>query len=152
MTQPFMSLILTSRGRQGPPPQGNGFSSGRAATTPCGSHGRPGPRCGGTRIVRREEKASDPGDGHQGQVSPGMGRTTPPVLTETQQRGLHPRTGVAQGCIPPDTPRASTSPRDSKNPFAELCQCHGNSQVFPSDAETSAGLRSAHVRALTLAS
>lgn len=97
-------------------------------------------------MVRREKKASEPGDGHQGQVSPGMGRTTTPVLTETQQRGLQPKIRVAQGCIPPGTPR------DSKNSFAEMCQCHGNSQVFPSDAETSAGLRTGHLRALTLAS
>lgn len=105
-------------------------------------------------MVRREEKASEPGDGHQGQVSPGMGRATSPALTETQQRGLHPKTGVAQGCIPPATPRASTSPRDSKNPFGvnAMGKPKNNSRVFPSNAETSAGLRTGHVRGLTLAS
>lgn len=100
-------------------------------------------------MVRREEKTSEPGHGYQGQVSPGMGRTTTPILTETQQRELQPRTGMAQGCIAPATPRLSTPPRD---PFGELCQCHGKTPVFPSDTETSAGLRTSHVRALTLAS
>lgn len=59
---------------------------------------------------------------------PCMGRTTTPALTETQQRGLYPKTGEAQGCIPPATPIVSTSPRDRKNPFGELCQCHRKTQ------------------------
>lgn len=44
-------------------------------------------------MVRREEEASEPGDRHQDQVSPGKGRATTPALTKTQQRGLHPLTG-----------------------------------------------------------
>lgn len=40
-------------------------------------------------MVGREEEASEPGDRHQDQVSPGKGRATTPALTKTQQRGGH---------------------------------------------------------------
>lgn len=57
-------------------------------------------------MVGREEEASEPGDRHQDQVSPGKGRATTPALTKTQQRGLHPLTGGgAQGSTPPVTIR-----------------------------------------------
>lgn len=51
-------------------------------------------------MVRREEEASEPGDRHQDQVSPGKGRATTPALTKTQQRGLHPLTGGGTGNHP----------------------------------------------------
>lgn len=40
-------------------------------------------------MVRREEEALEPRDRHQGQVSPGKGRATTPVLIKTQQRSWH---------------------------------------------------------------
>ena len=50
-------------------------------------------------MVGREEEASELGDRHQGQVSPGKGRGTSPALTGAQQRGWH----LDQGSTPPAT-------------------------------------------------
>lgn len=101
-------------------------------------------------MVRREEKASEPGDRHQGQVCPGMGRTTTPVLAETQQRGLHPKAASLQ-----PHQELQHHPGTERTHLVSCVNAMGKpkkSQVFPSDAETSAGLRTGHVRALTLAS
>lgn len=113
--QVAVSPILTSRGRQGPPRPGSGFSCGRAATAPCGSHGRPGPRCGGTRGEGREGRRSIRAWGQmQRSGVPQRGKSHPPTLTRTQQRG--------------------------KGSLVRATHLHlkKNSQVFSSNAEISA--------------